>query len=501
MNLTDTVNKLGHYAKKVAKAVLTPVNTGIALVTLGVALSFNPIQAQTNPLGDTIWGTGYFLTRDIVTEDIIPNTNLYLTPSEMQMVIPDTTYEYLTGNISTHFKLPVYIDSTVGVTEWKEQSPIVFPSVGSEINVVFQKPEKGVLFMFDLNGNTIKQKSFFGSTAYLQLNNLRAGLYIYHITTESGIETGGKFIKQNVALKGPSLSPIPSSRGIPPYAGDKASPENMGFAQGISPSGRNDSYDYEATYWAKWEHEDYRTDSTLITIHDGLNPSVITFYMKEINEYVYGQFFFVLSDTTNGSNQEYISDFSLEQHRTLTGTIHSHGLLAIYDCKLGDIGSTAQSGLFHYNRFGYDAITVDPFAGNLDEIVKTTHSYAPPLGTIVWVLPTNPESVYLKEARIGDKPLYVVIAEKVKKSGADGCVVGATGHVTKDDITTIRGIVGDDNIFLVPGVGAQGGNEEKVIRYGGRNLIINVGRDIIYTENPRNAAEEYYKRFNELKMW
>ena len=200
-------------------------------------------------------------------------------------------------------------------------------------------------------------------------------------------------------------------------------------------------------------------------------------------------------------NQEYISDFSLEQHRTLTGTIHSHGLLAIYDCKLGDIGSTAQSGLFHYNRFGYDAITVDPFAGNLDEIVKTAHSYAPPLGTIVWVLPTNPESVYLKEARIGDKPLYVVIAEKVKKSGADGCVVGATGHVTKDDITTIRGIVGDDNIFLVPGVGAQGGNEEKVIRYGGRNLIINVGRDIIYTENPRNAAEEYYKRFNELKMW
>lgn len=198
-------------------------------------------------------------------------------------------------------------------------------------------------------------------------------------------------------------------------------------------------------------------------------------------------------------NREYVQGLTLKQHRELTDAIHSHELLAIYDCKLGDIGSTAQSGLFHYKRFGYDAVTVNPFPGNLDEIVEAAHGYDPPLGIITWILATNPESVYLKEARVDEKPLYVMIAEKVKKSGADGSVIGATGHVTKEEIKTVREIVGEENIFLVPGVGAQCGDEERAIKHGGKNLMINVGRSILYAENPRKVAEEYCRRFNRLR--
>lgn len=41
-----SVNKLGHYAKKAAKAAIRPVNLAITLVIIGAALSCNPIKAQ-----------------------------------------------------------------------------------------------------------------------------------------------------------------------------------------------------------------------------------------------------------------------------------------------------------------------------------------------------------------------------------------------------------------------------------------------------------------------
>jgi len=198
------------------------------------------------------------------------------------------------------------------------------------------------------------------------------------------------------------------------------------------------------------------------------------------------------------TNQQYIFGFTRKQHQALTRSIGDAGMLSILDYKLNDIGDTAESAIFHISESGYDAITVNPLMGNLMDIVCLAHSSAKrergyELGVVVLALASNPEAViFMKEARIGRLPLFKFISRQVRDCDADGCVVGATGHVTEDDIKEIRRIVGVERVLLVPGVGAQKGDLEKVLRSAGENILVNVGRDLIYVENPRKKAEEYY---------
>lgn len=48
--------------------------------------------------------------------------------------------------------------------------------------------------------------------------------------------------------------------------------------------------------------------------------------------------------------------------------------------------------------------------------------------------------------------------------------------------------------FLVPGVGAQGGDLKEVVKFGrnkaGTGLIVNIGRDIIYADGGKKFAQK-----------
>lgn len=167
---------------------------------------------------------------------------------------------------------------------------------------------------------------------------------------------------------------------------------------------------------------------------------------------------------------------------------------------MNDIDSSIDSALFHINKGGYDAVTFNPFLGNLEATVNIAHQFNPELGIFVLTLTSNVEaSRYQKETRLNGKALYIAIAEDIKKFNADGCVIGATGHITKNEFKRIRTIVGDDKIILVPGMGIQKGDPIKVINVAGPNILINVGRAIIYSENPRKKAKTYNRVFNEIR--
>jgi orotidine-5'-phosphate decarboxylase len=199
-------------------------------------------------------------------------------------------------------------------------------------------------------------------------------------------------------------------------------------------------------------------------------------------------------------NEQYVRGFTSKQHQELTSAIRNHNLVSIYDCKLGDIRDTAESALFYYHKWGYDGITFNPFPGNIAEVVRIAHDYTPQIGIIVLTLMSNPEAeTFMRYAKVGRQAVYLKIADDVKKFGADGCVVGATGHVTGDDIKKIRRRAGKDKVFLVPGIGAQKGDPEKVIKYGGNNILINIGRDIIYSDAPRKKVQEYFEIFNKIR--
>jgi orotidine 5'-phosphate decarboxylase subfamily 2 len=186
-------------------------------------------------------------------------------------------------------------------------------------------------------------------------------------------------------------------------------------------------------------------------------------------------------------NQQFISGISEEQNHILTEYARKADLLSIKDYKLSDIGNTVSSAVFHLSLEGYDAITFNPLFGNLQESVKVAH--ASNLGIIVITLPSNPEAeLFMRKALVNGRPLYEEIANQAKAFDADGCVVGATGHVTAQDVRTIVKLAGDDKVLLVPGIGAQGGDASK---FAGTNVMISVGRDIIYNENPRARAAHY----------
>ena len=71
-----------------------------------------------------------------------------------------------------------------------------------------------------------------------------------------------------------------------------------------------------------------------------------------------------------------------------------------------------------------------------------------------------------------------------------GIVVGATHP---DDLKRIREITGTLP-FLIPGVGAQGGDLESAVRFGldmnGLGAIINASRSIIYASQGKDFADK-----------
>jgi len=177
----------------------------------------------------------------------------------------------------------------------------------------------------------------------------------------------------------------------------------------------------------------------------------------------------------------------------LTESIHNYGMLAILDHKLGDIGSSNDSAMYWMEKCHFDAFTFSPYAGNIREATEMAHERD--LGIIVLDLMSNPEAEgFQKKCRFNKTPVYLRVAEDVATAGSDGVVVGATGHVKEKDISSVRKTIGEDRIMLFPGVGVQGGDIKKIKESGGRNILINVGRDIIYEKNPREKIVEYHKK-------
>jgi len=169
--------------------------------------------------------------------------------------------------------------------------------------------------------------------------------------------------------------------------------------------------------------------------------------------------------------------------------VHDEGMIAILDHKLSDIGSTNGSALYWINEMGFDAFTFSPFAGNTQKTVEKAHENN--LGVIVLTLMSNPEAENMMiKTMVNGQPYYLHVAKTVKESNADGCVVGLTCFVEDEYIKNIQKVVGDRVVFLLQGIGPQGGQANK-IRYA-CNPLVSLGRAVIYSNNPRKAIKGYH---------
>lgn len=186
--------------------------------------------------------------------------------------------------------------------------------------------------------------------------------------------------------------------------------------------------------------------------------------------------------------------------------IHKHHprVPVILDAKRGDIGSTAQ----HYaaeafDRYGADAVTVNPYLGrdSLQPFLDRADR-----GVIILCRTSNPGAAEMQDLEVNGQPLYLHLAESIARqwNGNGNCalVVGATWP---QQLAQVRAAIGDMPL-LVPGVGAQGGDAQAVVRSGmdshGAGLLISSSRAILYAGSDdgrwREAAREAANALREL---
>jgi len=166
----------------------------------------------------------------------------------------------------------------------------------------------------------------------------------------------------------------------------------------------------------------------------------------------------------------------------------------ILDSKRGDIGSTADHyALEAFERYGADAVTVNPFMGfdTIEPYLKHAGK-----GVIVLCRTSNPGGSDLQFLNVSSgEPLYLHVAklasQKWNGSGQISLVVGAT---FPEEIAKVRAIVGDMPL-LIPGIGAQGGDIDSTIKAGripnapGSGMIINSSRAILYASAGNDFAQ------------
>ncbi len=172
----------------------------------------------------------------------------------------------------------------------------------------------------------------------------------------------------------------------------------------------------------------------------------------------------------------------------------------IADAKRGDIGNT--STLYakaFFQQMDFDALTVAPYMG--EDSVKPFLEFDGKW-VILLVHTSNPGSqdFQLIETQDG-KYLYQEVVFASQRWATPEKMMYVVGATHADKIGAIRGLA-PDHFFLVPGVGAQGGNLEEVSKVGMNaqcGLLVNSSRAIIYASSGEDFAEATSKAASNMQ--
>ena len=165
-------------------------------------------------------------------------------------------------------------------------------------------------------------------------------------------------------------------------------------------------------------------------------------------------------------------------------------IFTIADAKRGDIGNT--SSLYaraFFKQMDFDSITVAPYMG--EDSVKPFLEFKDKWVILLAHTSNSGSSDFqLIESKAGRK-LYEEVMLKAKTWGSPDQLMYVVGATQAEKIASIRKLV-PDYFFLVPGIGAQGGDLELVSKYGMNKtcgLLVNSARAIIYASSATNFAE------------
>ena len=163
-------------------------------------------------------------------------------------------------------------------------------------------------------------------------------------------------------------------------------------------------------------------------------------------------------------------------------------IFTIADAKRGDIGNTAdQYAKTFFETYPFHSVTVAPYMGedSVTPFLQWKDKWAIVLG-----LTSNKGSADFQLQACGDEKLYEKVLRIVSGWGTPENLMFVIGATRKEQLQHVRTLL-PDHFFLIPGVGAQGGDVATVCQNamnGDAGILINVSRNIIFASDKEDFA-------------
>jgi len=148
-----------------------------------------------------------------------------------------------------------------------------------------------------------------------------------------------------------------------------------------------------------------------------------------------------------------------------------------------------------FGTLAMDAATVSPYLGS--DSVREFTRYED-RGTYVLCRTSNPGATELQHLSADGKPLYrhvVALAERLNAKQNVALVVGATAPAQVAEVRSVT-----DLPFLLPGVGAQGGDVEAAVRAAWNgdpaSCLVAASRSVMFADNPAREAAALRAQIN-----
>ncbi len=175
-------------------------------------------------------------------------------------------------------------------------------------------------------------------------------------------------------------------------------------------------------------------------------------------------------------------------------------IFIIADAKRGDIGNTsANYAKAFFNTLKADAITVAPYMGqdSVEPFLNFEDKWV-----ILLALTSNKGSQDFQYLNTGERLLHQQVLQTATTWATSEQLMFVVGATHPEELGEIRKML-PDYFFLVPGVGAQGGDLQAVAKNGLNDecgLLVNSSRGIIYASKDFDFADRAAEEARKLQQ-
>jgi len=178
----------------------------------------------------------------------------------------------------------------------------------------------------------------------------------------------------------------------------------------------------------------------------------------------------------------------------------------IADAKRGDIGNTSKMyAKTFFETYNFDSVTIAPYMGrdSVQPFLEFDSKWA-----ILLALTSNSGAQDFERLRLENNDfLYQEVVQKSQQWGTPENLMYVVGATAPDALKDVRRLA-PEHFFLIPGVGAQGGDLEEVLQAACNTevgILVNASRSILYASGEADfqekAAAEALRMVDVMKKW